>query len=170
MPFRSGVTLRARHKERPLGWPTHRCRRRDYSCDRAPLAWFRVQPGWSSSMPPSCRKRAGRPARECVADRFGNRAAACYKRRLLFEHEPHRLHDGLERLRRVANRLSANVGFNGIEFGDLAQRFVAIGALVACATRRIGHAGCPTGDLKATKDCTACFFRGFSMTRFAAVS
>jgi hypothetical protein len=46
-----------------------------------------------------CRLHAGsasgHPARECVADRFGNRAAACYERRLLFEHDPRRLHEGL---------------------------------------------------------------------------
>ena len=66
------------------------------------------------------------PARERVADRFSNRAAAWYKRNLLFEPEPHRLDDGLGAIAAsrepVARRLTAYVGFYGIEFGDLAQR------------------------------------------------
>jgi hypothetical protein len=66
------------------------------------------------------------PARERVADRFGQGAASRQQRELRFEPEPHRLGDGLRSIAEsrepVRRRLTANLGFDGIEFGDPAQR------------------------------------------------
>ena len=65
------------------------------------------------------------PARERVADRFGERAATGYKRKLRFEPEPHGIDNGLgpiaARREAVCWRLTANFGLDGTEFGDPAQ-------------------------------------------------
>ena len=79
------------------------------------------------------------PSRERIADRFGQGASAGCKGELGFEPEPHGIDNGLRTTATcrepVRGRLTANVGFDGIEFGDPAQSAsVAIGALVACAT------------------------------------
>jgi hypothetical protein len=67
------------------------------------------------------------PARERVADRFGQRAAAGYKRKLSFEPDPHGIDNGfgaiVARCEPVRRRLTANFGFDGIEFSDPTQRF-----------------------------------------------
>jgi len=85
------------------------------------------------------------PARERVADCFGDRAAAWYKRKLLFEPDPHCLDDGLGAIAAscepVRRRLTANVGFNSIKFGDLVQRL-----------RRDRRIGC-LRDLVARRTC-----------------
>jgi hypothetical protein len=66
------------------------------------------------------------PARERVADRFGKRAAAWYRRKLRFKPDAQSVDDWLRAAAAsrepVCRRLTANVGVDGIEFADLAQR------------------------------------------------
>lgn len=73
------------------------------------------------------------PARERVADRFGQGAASRQQRELRFEPDPHGLDDGLRAIvasrEPMRRRLTANVGFDGIEFADPAQRL--------CRDRRV---------------------------------
>src|SRR5450631_2090744 len=94
-------------------------------CNRPDRPFNRVGIEFDAAIMQEARQSV--PARECVADRFGNRAAAWYKRKLLFEPEPHRLDDALGAIAAsrepVPRRLAANVGFNGIEFGDPAECF-----------------------------------------------
>ena len=94
-------------------------------CNRPDCAFNRVGIEFDAAIMQEARQSV--PARECVADRFGNRAAAWYKRKLHFEPKPHRIDDGLGTIvasrKPVPRRLTANVGFNGVKIGDPTERF-----------------------------------------------
>ena len=75
-------------------------------CNRPDRPFNRVGIEFDAAIMQEARQSV--PARECVADRFGNRAAAWYKRKLLFEPEPHRLDDALHGLVRHAADLGGS--------------------------------------------------------------
>src|SRR5205814_10374149 len=65
------------------------------------------------------------PARERISHRFGEGAAAGYKRKLRFEPESHGIDNRLRSIAAcgepVRGRLTANIRLNGIDLGDPAQ-------------------------------------------------